>query len=142
MSVNRQLLLAALPSINSVLRDTDRSATLYVEASHRCTVVHGVECGDLVDSHGRHFQDARHFVHDADAGEAMLSLPEVEQRHHCRFLVLARVSAQDLLDELLICSVELERDIEVVFGGVAVLSEPLEGDNGKTSRGISPCVPH
>ena len=85
-------------------------------------VVHGVEGGNLVNSHGRHLQDPRNFIHDADAGEAMLSLAEVKQWHHRRLFVLARISAEDLFDELLILSVELERNIEVVLGRIAVLA--------------------
>jgi len=52
----------------------------------------------------------------------MLPLSQVEQWHDGGFLVLRRVPAEDLLDELLILRRELERDVEVVFGRVAVLA--------------------
>ena len=92
-----------------------------MEAAHRRAVVHGVEGRDLVHPHGRHLQDLRDGVHDADAGEAVLALAEVEERHHGRFLVLRRVAFEDLVDQLLVDGVELEGDGRVVVGGVAVL---------------------
>ena len=84
-------------------------------------VIHGVEGGDLVDAHGGHFEEAGDLVHDADAGEAVLSLAEVEKRHDGGLLVLAGVAGQDFLDELLILGVELEGNAGVVLGRVAVL---------------------
>lgn len=84
-------------------------------------VVHGVEGGYLVDPHRRHLEDAGHLVHDADAGEAMLALTQVEQRHHGRLLVLWRVALEDLGDDALVLLRELERDIGVVIGCVAML---------------------
>ena len=100
---------------------TYRCAALNVEFAHRVAVVHGVESSDLVDSHGRHLEESRNLVHDTDAGETVLPLSEVEQRHDGGLLVLAGVAGQHFLDELLILSVELEGDVEVVFGCVAVL---------------------
>jgi len=92
-----------------------------VEFAHRVAVVHGVESGDLVDSHRRHLQESRDLVHDTDAGEAVLSLAEVEKRHDGGLLVLAGVAGQDFLDELLILGVELEGDAGVVLSRIAVL---------------------
>ena len=96
-------------------------AALDVEFAHGVAVVHGVESGNLVDSHGRHLQESRDLVHDADAGEAVLSLAEVEERHDGGLLVLAGVAGQDFLDKLLILGVELEWNAGVVLGRVAVL---------------------
>lgn len=89
----------------------------------RIPVVHGVEGRHLVDAHGRHLQQPRHLVHDTDAREAVLPLPEIEQRHHGRFFVLRWVPLEDLGDELLVRFVEGEGDGGVVLGGVAVLWE-------------------
>lgn len=100
---------------------TYRCAALNVEFAHRVAVVHGVESSDLVDSHGWHLEESRNLVHDTDAGETVLSLAEVEQRHDGGLLVLAGVAGQDFLDKLLILGVELEGDVEVVLGCVAVL---------------------
>ena len=100
---------------------TYRCAALNVEFAHRVAVVHGVESSHLVDSHGRHLQESRNLVHDTDAGEAVLPLSKVEQRHDGGLLVLAGIAGQDFLDELLILGVELERDVEVVLRCVAVL---------------------
>lgn len=105
----------------SSLFSTYRCAALDVELAHRVAVVHGVESSDLVDSHRRHLQESRNLVHDTDAGETVLPLAEVEQRHDGGLLVLAGVAGQDFLDELLILGVELEGDVEVVLGCVAVL---------------------
>lgn len=63
-------------SVNGL--QTYRSAGLHKELAHRSPVVHGVEGGDLVDSHRRHLEEAGYLVHDADAGEAVLSLAKVE----------------------------------------------------------------
>lgn len=98
-----------------------RCAGLDVELADGGAVVHGVEGGYLVDPHRRHLEDAGHLVHDADAGEAMLALTQVEQRHHGRLLVLWRVALEDLGDDALVLLGELERDIGVVIGCVAML---------------------
>lgn len=85
------------------------------------SVVHGVESGDLVDTHRGHLQSAGNLVHDTDAAESVLALSEVEQWHDGGLLVLRGVSAEHFLDELLILLVELERGVGIVFGGIAVL---------------------
>lgn len=97
-----------------------------MEFANRIPVVHGVKGSNLVDTHGWHLQQSRNLVHDADACEPVLALAEIEQRHHRRLLVLARVTTQDLLDELLILRVELEGGIDVVLGAVAVLCGVLD----------------
>lgn len=79
------------------------------------SVVHGVESSDFVDTHRGHFQSAGDLVHDTDAAETVLALTKVEEGHDGGLLVLRRVSAEDFLDELLILSVESERDVEVVL---------------------------
>lgn len=85
------------------------------------SVVHGVEGGNLVDTHRGHFQSAGNLVHDADAAETVLALAEVEQGHDGGLLVLRRVSAEDFLNELLILGIECEGNVEVVLWRVAVL---------------------
>lgn len=92
-----------------------------MKAAHGIPVVHGVEGGHLIHPHGRHLQYPRHLVHHADAGEAVLSLAQVEQRHDRGFLVLARVAAEHFLDELLVDVIELEGHGGIVLFGVAVL---------------------
>lgn len=89
--------------------------------AHRRAVVHGVERRDLVDSHGRHLEEARDLVHDAQAGESVLALAEVEDGHDGGLLVLRRVPGQDLFDEHIVLLGEFEGDAGVVVGGVAVL---------------------
>ena len=88
---------------------------------HRITIIHSIKRRHLINPHWRHLQQPCHLVHDADAREAVLALPEVQQRHDGGFLVLAGVSGQHFLDELLILGVELEGDVEVILGSVAVL---------------------
>lgn len=100
---------------------TYRCAALDVEPARRVAVVHGVESGDLVDSHGRHLQESRNLVHDTDASPAVLPLSEVEERHDGGLLVLAGVAGQHFLDERLILGVELEGNARVVLGSIAVL---------------------
>lgn len=77
---------------------------------HRIPVIHRVEGGHLVHPHGRHLEPSRHLVHDADAGEAVLALAEVEEGHHGGFFVLRGVALEDLVDELVVDFVEGERD--------------------------------
>lgn len=88
---------------------------------HRIPVVHRVEGCHFVDPHGRHLQPSCHFVHDADAGEAVLALAEIEEGHHGGFFVLRGVAFEDLVDELVVDLVEGEGDRGVVIGGVAML---------------------
>lgn len=106
---------------NEQSRNAYRCAGLDKELAHGGAVVHGVEGGDLVDSHGGHLEQAGDLVHDADAGEAVLALAEVEQGHDGGLFVLSRVALEDLGDELLILGVELERQVGVVVGCVSVL---------------------
>ena len=75
---------------------------------HRIPVIHRVEGGHLVHPHGRHLQPSRHLVHDADAGEAVLALAEIEEGHHGGFLVLRGVPLEDLVDELVVDLIEGE----------------------------------
>jgi hypothetical protein len=84
-------------------------------------VVHGVECRNLVYTHGRHLQYPRNLVHDTDAAESVLALSEIEERHDGGLLVLRGVAGDDFLDEFLILRREFEGNLEVVFGGVAML---------------------
>lgn len=104
------------------IRGTYRCACLHKELAHGCPVVHGVEGGDFVDTHRGHFEEARHLVHDADAGEAVLPLAQVQQRHDGGLLVLRRVALEDLGDDGLILRCELERNVRVVVGRVSVLA--------------------
>jgi hypothetical protein len=48
-------------------------------------------------------------------------LAKIKQRHDSRFLVLAWVPDEYLLDELLILRVEFERNVEVVLRSIAML---------------------
>lgn len=98
-------------------------AGLDVELADRGTVVHGVEGGDFVDAHGGHFKDASDFVHDADRSITVLALAEVEQGQDGRLLVLRRVALDDLGDNFLVLLGELEGDIRIIVGGVAVLKK-------------------
>jgi hypothetical protein len=102
------------------VRPTHRCADLNMETANRVAVVHCVEGSHLVDTHRGHLKQPRHLVHDADAGEAVLPLAEIEQGHHGGLFVLRGVAGEHLLDELLILRRELEGDGRVVVGGVAV----------------------
>lgn len=51
----------------------------------------------------------------------MLSLSEIQQWHHSCFLVLWGVSLQDLIDELFVLFRELEWNVGIVIGGIAML---------------------
>jgi hypothetical protein len=94
-----------------------------MELAHGRAVVHGVEGGNLVDALRGHLEDTGDLVHDADAGEAVLALAQVEQGHDGGLFVLRRVALEDLGDDGLIFGSELEGDVGVVVGGVAVLGE-------------------
>ena len=96
-------------------------ADLHVVFPDRGAVVHGVEGSDLVDAHRRHLEETRNLVHDAEAGESVLALAEVEDGHHGGLLVLGRVAGQDLLDHGVVLLAELEGNARIVVGGVAVL---------------------
>lgn len=57
----------------------------------------------------------------------MLPLSEIKNRHNSCLPVLGRVALEDLIDELQVLLVELERDTRVIFRRVAVLHHPREG---------------
>lgn len=100
-------------------------ASLDKELADRRAVVHGIEGGDLVDTHGGHLEQAGDLVHDADAGESVLALANVKNGHDGGLFVLGRVALQDLGNDLFVLGAELERDIGVVVGRVAVLRDQL-----------------
>jgi len=91
------------------------------ELANRRPVVHGVEGGDLVDSHGGHIKEAGDLVHDADARKAVLTLAEVQDGHDCGLLVLWWVPLEDLGDDGFILGGKFEGDAGVVVGCVSVL---------------------
>lgn len=128
--------VSALPLIISFALLTHRRAALHMESAHGIPIVHSIESSHLIHTHRRHLQQPRHLIHDTDAGKAVLALSEVEQRHYGGFLVLAGVSAEDLLDELLILCVEFEGYRGVVFGSIAVLEDVLEGLSGVRMAGL------
>jgi hypothetical protein len=88
-------------------------------------VVHGVEGRNLIDTHWGHLEHASDFIHDANAGEAVLALAKVKKRHDGGLLVLGRVALEDLIGEGEVLLGKLERETRVVVGGVAVLSEAI-----------------
>jgi hypothetical protein len=91
------------------------------ELADWCPVVHGVEGGNFVNALRGHLEPASDLVHDADAGEAMLTLSKIEKGHASSLLVLGRVALEDLGDDGLVLLAELEGDVGVVVIGVAVL---------------------
>jgi hypothetical protein len=96
-------------------------ANLNEVLADRLAVVHCVEGCDFVDAHGRHLQHAGDLVHNANAGEAVLTLTEVQQRHNGGLLVLGRVALEDLIGDLEVLLGELEGKGRVVVRLVAVL---------------------
>lgn len=113
-------------------RLTYRSARLYVIASNRLPVIHCVECGDFVDTHRRHLEHARNFIHDGNGRPAKLPLAQVKERHHGGFLVLRRIAREDFFDESEIRVIEFERNTGVVVRGVAVLKLPCQSHDNTT----------
>lgn len=98
-----------------------RRTSLQMKSSHRVTVVHGVERGDLVDTHWGHLQQPRDLIHDTYTREAVLALAQVEKRHHGGFLVLRRVALEDFGDELLVDGIELKGNFRVILWCISVL---------------------
>jgi hypothetical protein len=84
----------------------------------RVPVVHGVECRNLVYSHGRHLQYPRNLVHHTDAAESVLALSEIEERHDGGLHVLRGVAGDDLLISFSFCGVNL-KGILRLFSGVS-----------------------
>lgn len=105
-----------------------RCAGLDEELAHRVSVVHGVKGSYFVHSHRRHLQQTSDLVHDTDAGEAVLSLAQVEQGHDGSLLVLLGVSLKDLGHEGFILLVEFEGNVGVVVRGISVLHRKLSAD--------------
>jgi hypothetical protein len=100
---------------------TYRGTALDMIFANWTPIVHGVEGGNLIHTHWRHFQKTSNLIHDADACEAVLTLAEIEKWHHCRFLVLRWVASKNLSNELLIFRSELERYRGIVLGRVSML---------------------
>ena len=84
-------------------------------------VVHGVEGSDLVDAHRRHLDHLGDSIHDGQACPSQLSLSQIQQGHDSTLLVLRRILGHDLLGALQVFRGELELDISIVIGSIAVL---------------------
>jgi len=106
---------------NDQTRQSYRSAKLNKVLANRLAVVHGIEGCDFVNTHRRHLKQPGDLVHDTDASVAVLALTQIQDRHDSSFLVLGRVAFEDLIDELEVLVVELEREGRVVGGLVAML---------------------
>jgi hypothetical protein len=96
-------------------------ANLQMPLAYGTSVVHCVECSNLIDTHRRHLQQSSNFIHDAQACETMLPLSEIENWHHGRFLVLWWIALQNLIDELVILLRELEGNASIIIRRIAVL---------------------
>ena len=88
---------------------------------NRFPVIHCVESRNLVDSHGWHLQHPGDFVHNADTGEAMLTLPQVKKGHNRRLLVLWRVTLEDFVHESEVLGGEFEGKGGVVGWFISML---------------------
>ena len=51
----------------------------------------------------------------------MLALTEIENWHNSCLFILRRISLEDLVYELFVCRIELERYIGIIIGCVSVL---------------------
>jgi len=92
-------------------------------------VEHGVERCDLVNTHGRHVDEASDIVHDADACPAfVLPLAKVKQRDYGCLLILGRVVGDDLLGLLHVVCVEGECNLREWSGPNAVGSLSVHPD--------------
>ena len=92
-----------------------------MKLAHGGSVVHSVKGRNFVNSHRGHLEQSGNLVHDANTGETVLSLSEIEERHASGLLVLRGVSLEDLGNDGLIFLIELEGDIGVVVWGISVL---------------------
>lgn len=76
-------------------------------------VEHGVKGGDFVHAHGRHVEEARDVVHDADARPALvLPLTEIEEGNDGRLFVLWGIPGDDFFRLCQVVWVELEGYLE------------------------------
>lgn len=113
-------------------------AELQEVLSNRLAVEHGVESGDLVNTHGGHLEELGDVVHDRDGNPTgVLTLTEVEQWDDGSLLVLFGVVGDDLLCHLLVLLVELERNVGVVVVGVTVDKEGVGAARGRSGEGTS-----
>lgn len=134
-----QMRLYSLHDRVRIAEHTRRSRTnLYMELPHRITVIHRIKRRNLyppssatspnvhphpltINPHRRHLQQPRNLIHNTDATKPVLSLPQIQQWHDCRFFVLRWIPLQDLINKLLVLCIELERDAGVVLRRVAML---------------------
>ena len=91
------------------------STVAHTAGEQDAPVEHGVERRDLVDTHGRHLEQLRDIIHDADARPSLvLPLAEVEERDYGGLLVLWWVSADDFLGTFEVVWVEFEGNLRSV----------------------------
>ena len=75
-------------------------------------VEHGVERRYFVHSHGLHFEQLRHVVHNTDARPSLvLSLADIEEGNDGRLLVLWWIMRDDFIGALKVLRCELERNL-------------------------------
>lgn len=98
-----------------------RRANLDEMLAYGFAVEHGVKSGDFVHSHGRHFEQFRDVIHDADRAPVLvLVLGNLEQRNDGRLFVLRRVTRDDFFGELLVLGIQFERDLYSMSGCCSV----------------------
>ena len=75
-------------------------------------VEHGVECGHLIDTHGRHSQEIGHIVHNANARPSLiLALTEIKKWDDCSLFVLRWIARNNILRALQILSIKFEGNL-------------------------------
>mmetsp|Transcript_18880 Transcript_18880/g.29535 ORF Transcript_18880/g.29535 Transcript_18880/m.29535 type:complete len:230 (-) Transcript_18880:179-868(-) len=98
-------------------------AHLDVVLANLIPVVHGVEGGNLVYTHGGHVEDHCNLVHSRDWNPASASkirhvfcllLGQVQERHDCRTLVVGWILLQDNGNLLVVLGGEIPKQVSIV----------------------------
>lgn len=78
-------------------------------------VEHGIESSHFIDTHWRHFKELGDVVHNADACPSLvLPLAEIEEWDDCGFLVLGRITRDDILGPFQVFRCEFKWNFGVV----------------------------
>ena len=75
-------------------------------------VKHGVECGNFIDTHWRHFQKICNVVHNANARPSfILTLTKIKKRNDCSLFILGWIARNNILCALQIFGIEFKGNL-------------------------------
>mmetsp|Transcript_4517 Transcript_4517/g.9338 ORF Transcript_4517/g.9338 Transcript_4517/m.9338 type:complete len:244 (+) Transcript_4517:559-1290(+) len=113
-----------------------RGCTTYLDVvlTDLIPVVHCVESGHLIHTHGSHTRDLSNLVHGADRQPLILVLGKPKKGHDGRLLTSLRVLCNNLLHSLVVLGREIERCVGVIILCVVVHKDGIRASSSGSAK--------